>query len=281
VGFGSGQINNVGQTPQGKAFVSLVRDVTKDPDTQLNFEARTTDGKLLQPKGWAGYGGDRARTERFEFDVPIADVKEFALGTRRIHSVEFKDVSTQAKQPVSAVFGLQAERMITTRDANRDGVVAYRFKDNFPIRPPDALTGHFQKLETRGIITPELKRWMQDNGADMLFHFTEKSYDVLTFDMRNGFVGQPTEWDTVLPARVFPVLAKLEEQNTQPGPRFASGMGYRDGMGSVDVFRTRAGLVGYYQLRGLSDLTGSGVQIRYKLVLAAQPDTLTPAKPGY
>ncbi len=51
VGFGSGQINNVGQTPRGKAFVSLVRDVTKNPDTQFNFEASTKDGKLLETNG--------------------------------------------------------------------------------------------------------------------------------------------------------------------------------------------------------------------------------------
>jgi tRNA A-37 threonylcarbamoyl transferase component Bud32 len=266
VGFGSGQINNVGQTPQGKAFVSLVRDVTKDPDTQLNFEARTTDGKLLQPKGWAGYGGDQARTERFEFDVPIAGVKEFVFGTRRIHSVEFKDVSTQAKPPVSAVFGLQAERMITTTDANRDGVVAYRFKDNFPIQPPDSLTRHFQNLATLGF-TPELKKWMLDENVDLLLHLGEKEYDVLSLDMRNGFAGQPTEWDTISPDRAAPLLAGLEKLNTNPGTRVAAGFGYRDGMGGVDVFRTRTGLVGYYQLRGLNDLSGRGVEIRYKLVL--------------
>ncbi|MEI8288579.1 MAG: efflux RND transporter periplasmic adaptor subunit, partial [Verrucomicrobiota bacterium] len=42
--------------------------------------------------------------------------------------------------------------------------------------------------------------------------------------------------------------------------------GYRDGLGEVSVFRTRDGLVGFYQLRGLADADGRGVNIRYKLV---------------
>ncbi len=205
-------------------------------------------------------------------------MKEFIFGTRRIHSVEFKDVSTQAKPPVSAVFGLQAERMITTTDANRDGVVAYRFKDNFPIQPPDSLTRHFQNLATLGF-TPELKKWMLDENVDLLLHLDEKEYDVLSLDMRNGFAGQPTEWDTISPDRAAPLLAGLEKLNTNPGTRVAVGFGYRDGMGGVDVFRTRTGLVGYYQLRGLNDLSGRGVEIRYKLVLGGTTPTSVATPP--
>ncbi len=212
-------------------------------------------------------------------------------GYDQLGSLQFKvhistDVTTKVAlslgpevepESTSAVFALQAERMITTTEANRDGVVAFRFKDNFPFRPPDALTRQFQNLATRGF-TPELKRWMQDNGADMLFHFMEKSYDVLTLDMRDGVFGQPTEWNTLVPARVFPVLAKLEALNTNSGLGISSGCGYRDGLRDVHVFRTRDSLVGYYQLHGQDDLDGRGVQIRYKLVLVAQPNTLTQAK---
>jgi hypothetical protein len=126
--------------------------------------------------------------------------------------------------------------------------------------------------------TPELKQWMHDKNADMLFHFSEKSYEVLTLEMRDGFGGQPSDWNTIVPAGVFPILAKLEALNMEPGPGIASGCGYRDGRSHVHVFRTRAGLAGYYQLRGLDDLDdldGRGVEISYKLVLE-QPESQTP-----
>jgi len=155
-------------------------------------------------------------------------------------------------------------------------VVAFRLQDDVPIRPPDALTSHFQAPSTRGF-TPELRQWMRDNHADMLFHFSEKSYDVFTLDMRNGYGGPPTDWNTIVPAGVFPVLAKAEALNTEPGPGVASGCGYRDGRSDVKVFRTRGGLVGYYQLHGLDDLDGRGVEIRSKMVLE-QPGFET-AKP--
>ena len=72
--------------------MSLIRDVRKKPDTQFTFAARSKNGKLLERTGVATSGAEQARTERFEFDVPINDVKEFVLGTRRIRSIEFEDV---------------------------------------------------------------------------------------------------------------------------------------------------------------------------------------------
>ena len=191
--------------------------------------------------------------------------------------VRYKRVQGVATPPATSatdqrsVFGLNAERTITTRDANRDGVIGFRFKDNFPVQPPDALTGHFQNRQTLGF-TPELKQWMLDQNVDMLLHLGEKGYDVLSLDMRDGFAGQPTEWDTISPDQAAPLLAGLEKLNTDPGTRVAGECGYRDGMTSVDVFRNRDGLVGFYQLRGFTDVDGSGVVMRYKLVLTDQAE---------
>ena len=185
------------------------------------------------------------------------------------------ETHSQADQPI---FGLQAERLITTGDANRDGAVAFRFKDDLVIRLPDTLTSNWRSLATRGF-TPELKQWMRDNQADILFHFGEKSYDVLTLDLRDGFFGQPTSWNTLRPEQAFPALAKLEALNTNPGPSVSSGCGYRDGLLDVQVFRTRDGTTGYYQLRGTDDLDGRGVELRYKVVLeTTAPLTAAPAK---
>jgi hypothetical protein len=108
---------------------------------------------------------------------------------------------------------------------------------------------------------------MQASNMDLLLHLGQKSYDVLTLDMRDGFNGQAKTWDTVVPADVLPVLARLEALNTKQGhPGIFSGCGYRDGWSYVHGFRTRDGLVGYYQIRGVEDLDGRGVEIRCKLV---------------
>jgi serine/threonine protein kinase len=178
-------------------------------------------------------------------------------------------------ESASSVFGLQAERTLAADKANHDGVVGYRFKDSDEVAVPEALTGHFKDLKTRGF-TPELKQWMRDNRVDMLFYFAEKSYDVLTLDMRNDFIGQAKEWDTVLPAQAAPALKKLEARNTKPGAGISSGAGYRDGPTYVHVFRTREGVTGYYQLRGFSDIQGHGVVIRSKQILTQKPETAAP-----
>ena len=171
-----------------------------------------------------------------------------------------------------SVFGLRAERMITTGDANRDGVVAFRFENNLPFQPPDTLTGHFQKPETVGF-TPELKQWMLDEKVDLLLHFGAKGYTVLSLDMRDGSAGQPADWNAISPEKAAPLLAGLEKLNSNPGPRVAGVSGYRDGLCDVRVFRTREGQVGFYQLRGLDDADGRGVVIHYKLVQGDQTGT--------
>ena len=65
----------------------------------------------------------------------------------------------------------------------------------------------------------------------------------------------------------------MEKLNSEPaGPSIRGECGYRDGLSEVSVFRTRDGLVGFYQLRGLADADGRGVNIRYKLVLGGSPN---------
>ena len=150
-------------------------------------------------------------------------------------------------------------------------MVGYRFKDSDEVAVPEALTGHFKDLKTRGF-TPELKQWMRDNRVDMLFHFAKEFYDVFTLDMRNDFIGQPKEWDAVLPSQAAPALKKAEDLNTEPGPGISSGAGYRNGPTAVNVFRSREGVVGYYQLRAFSDMQGHGVIIRSKQILTQKAE---------
>jgi hypothetical protein len=94
-------INTVGDTVDGKAFVSLVRDLTQTADTQYDFCAETKDGRVLDPTGGWKSGADSAKTERFEFEAPIREIKEFRLRTRKIQSVTYTNVVVQTQQPLA------------------------------------------------------------------------------------------------------------------------------------------------------------------------------------
>ena len=125
---------------------------------------------------------------------------------------------------------------------------------------------------------------MQDGASnvDLLLYLGEKSYDELTLAMRSGYVGQSTEWDVITPDRAVAALAKMKSLNTEPVPSYISGCDYHSGLSYVRAFRTQDGLVGIYQLRGVDDISGHGVQVRYRLV---QPrytanDNAPATKPG-
>jgi hypothetical protein len=245
-------------------------EMTKRETWQDLDPKRQADEDIKAPETWV-----------FETREGSRGILQVLEHTERGVKLRYKLVQGGAKPPASSataqrsVFGLQAERMITSRDTNRDGVVAFRFKNNLPFQPPNTLTGYFQKPEALGF-TPELKQWMLDEKVDLLLHFGAKGYTMLSVDMRDGTAGQPTEWDFISPEKAAPLLAGLEKLNSNPGPRVAGESGYRDGLCDLRVFRTREGQVGFYQLRGLDDADGRGVMIRYKLVLT---DEAKPASP--
>jgi len=91
-----GSIPGAGQTLDGKAFVSLVRNTAKGRDLQVDFAAEMTDGKLIEPSGTLESGLPEMRHERFQFDVPLGQIKEFRLRTCPIRTVEYRNVSLQA-----------------------------------------------------------------------------------------------------------------------------------------------------------------------------------------
>jgi Protein kinase domain/Biopolymer transport protein ExbD/TolR len=182
-------------------------------------------------------------------------------------------------QPESnpAVFGQQGERTIYANPANPDTLIGYRFKDNDEVAVPVTL-GHFKDTSTWGY-GPELKQWARDNHVDLLFHFGEKTFEVIKLDLSDGFIGQPSEWDAVPPAQALPALKKLEAANAAPSAATLGGRGYRDRRTTVNVYRTRDGDIGYYQLRGLEDFSGRGVEIHRKQILAQKTETAA-TQPG-
>jgi hypothetical protein len=87
---GSGQLNGVGQNVDGKAFVSLAYSADKLKSRRFGVMAVTKDGRQLLTGGsWSGNG---ILAQEFVFDLPLADVAKFIIGTRLIRTVEWKDV---------------------------------------------------------------------------------------------------------------------------------------------------------------------------------------------
>jgi hypothetical protein len=168
----------------------------------------------------------------------------------------------------SSVFGLQAERDITTNDDDNQGLVFYKFKNNDIVKPPFPLKLHLDQAPAFVELTPELQQWIKANEVDVLFHFGEKSWEMMALEMQEDYAGQPTDWKTIPPDRAMQVFAKKDADGLMRSevPSSSGGHGYRDGWDYVNAFRTRSNTIGIYQLRGIDDVSGRGVQIRTKLV---------------
>ncbi|MFO1488581.1 MAG: protein kinase [Verrucomicrobiota bacterium] len=178
-----------------------------------------------------------------------------------------KAAVTPSEQSSSAPpgFGLQGTRTFSPESANRDGVIGYRFSDNGEVAVPDTVTGHFRDASKAGF-TPELKQWMRDNRVDLLLHIAEKTYDVLTLDMLDRFVGEPLTWGDATPAELEQALKRYGDSGGTPGSGMTSGRGYTSGPTDVDLFRTRDGATGCYQISASSNVVGRRVVIQSKLI---------------
>jgi len=85
-------LGSTGQTDEGKAFVSLVRDKTATADTQYNFIAITKDGNELESHTRRSGGSASLHQESFEFDVPLAEVSAFRARSRPIRTAIYRNV---------------------------------------------------------------------------------------------------------------------------------------------------------------------------------------------
>jgi serine/threonine protein kinase len=91
---GNGMMNGIGQTPDGKAFISLAEKGSQMSAWKFGVEAVTKDNQVLKIYEGSTYGGSAGgiQAEQFSFAVPIADVSQFRIGTRPIRTNEWKDV---------------------------------------------------------------------------------------------------------------------------------------------------------------------------------------------
>ena len=278
---GSGAVNLAYTVDDARDKIRIEGRVSHNP----NFIANANDltAKIL-------YDGDAPLTRALAFLVPLIrkdNSARYLVVVYEVSPLAYPTTSEITQSPnqiqpapisfdsSTAIYGRQSERTLAADKANRDCVIGYRFSDNDEVAVPESLTGHFRNPSNSGF-TPELQRWMRDNRVDVIFHFADKFYDVLTLDLRNDFVAAPKEWDTVSPHKAAPALKRAEELNTQPGPGTSRIFDYRFGPSAVNVFRTRDGFTGYWQQRAFSDDQGHGVFIRSKQILTQKTKATVP-----
>ncbi|HXF10435.1 MAG TPA: hypothetical protein VN625_06590, partial [Desulfuromonadaceae bacterium] len=91
---GNGHLNGVGQNAKGNAFLSLAFDAEQLNGRRFAVVAVTKAGRTLPTsRSWQGSGnGQGVRTEEFVCDAPLAEISRFIIGTRPIHTNEWKNV---------------------------------------------------------------------------------------------------------------------------------------------------------------------------------------------
>ncbi len=89
---GGSQLGGFGETPEGRAFLSISVNRAGMTRQQFSVEAVLKDGrKLTGDVGQSGAAGDSGvGTLRFEFGVPIASVDRFRIGVREIQTREWR-----------------------------------------------------------------------------------------------------------------------------------------------------------------------------------------------
>ena len=88
------KLGSVGQSLEGRAFVSLAVNNAKLGNRRFGVVAITKDGRelIVGPSHSGINSPEGTGTMQFEFGVPLAEVKAFRIGTREIRTVEWRDV---------------------------------------------------------------------------------------------------------------------------------------------------------------------------------------------
>jgi hypothetical protein len=87
-------LNGVGQNVDGNAFVAIAVHTRKPGTWRFGVAAVTKDGRELttSPSESGFADGTGASVVEFTFEVPLADVSKFIIGTRPVRTVEFTHV---------------------------------------------------------------------------------------------------------------------------------------------------------------------------------------------
>ena len=91
---GDGQLNGLGQTVEGKAFVAFSVMSAQMQSRKMSAAAVTRAGRELSGSENLSERSDEKglRVQRYEFDVPLAEVAKFIVGSRPVRTNEWPNV---------------------------------------------------------------------------------------------------------------------------------------------------------------------------------------------
>ena len=91
---GGSAVSGVGQDAEGKAFIAIGVDVASMPNRRFDVIAVAKDGRETPSNGGRRSGtiGAAVAVANFHFDLPLAGVAKFRIGTRLIRTNEWRDV---------------------------------------------------------------------------------------------------------------------------------------------------------------------------------------------
>ena len=166
-------------------------------------------------------------------------------------------------------FGPLIERIVSQRDADAQGLVFLDLDTGRSSRPPFPLLLRSNQAPAFVELTPQLTDWIRKTDVDVLLQLGTNSWNMMTLEMQEDFVAQPTEWNQVAPKAVMDLFAQKDAQRLVRDmvPASSFGLDYRDEPSSCQAVRDRHNIVGLCRWTGLNT-TPRSVKLRYQRVLA-------------
>jgi tRNA A-37 threonylcarbamoyl transferase component Bud32/peroxiredoxin/Leucine-rich repeat (LRR) protein/multidrug resistance efflux pump len=192
---------------------------------------------------------------------------EDSVAVRRRELVTAKE--NAARLRATAVLRPIQHKLIVRADADSQGFVFFDIKSGRTLKPPFRL-----KLTKQTLIemTPELDQWIKTNNADVLVHFRESQWDLMTFGLAKIGVAPAEKMeelgaDTVTTAfkwgdGVFPDATVV--------PVIVRDLSYKTAFTMCEAFRTTRNTLGVWQWAGVNTSPGA-VRIHYRLVVPGAP----------
>ncbi|WP_052573086.1 serine/threonine-protein kinase [Haloferula sp. BvORR071] len=157
------------------------------------------------------------------------------------------------------------EKSVGRQQLGEDGTAFFSFASGKILPPPYRLSYPADDYE-RFKSTPELRRWMEENQADLLIHLKEEDWKVFRFMSRERDYNEPQPLIEAMSAK--DVEKKLGDDSSDPWdpwPSTTAGSSYYPHACSLMSFRTRENLKGVYQLESFDGPSGKGLKLRYRI----------------
>jgi hypothetical protein len=96
---GESQLDSIGQNARGNAFLTISVNSKTMKTLRYGVTAITKDGREFTSSGGitGQLDGTGPQVAHFDFEVPLAEVAQFLIGTRTIHTFEWQDVILPGK----------------------------------------------------------------------------------------------------------------------------------------------------------------------------------------